>query len=164
MDTTTATQSGTTGADGRLRFVWRPTAADSLSSLTISESVPAAYTPHSATCVSGGTTIFTTDVPATVVSFTLQGLKVRDSVDCTVRNRLKRSTVRVVKNWVGTPASATIFVDATGAAPFDASSAAPVSGASASFDYPVSTGVTVGEVVVPAGYSATIDCGLGTQP
>ncbi len=164
VDTTTATQSGTTGADGRLRFVWRPTAADSLSSLTVSESVPAAYTPHSATCVSGGTTIFSTDVPATVVSFTLQGLKVRDNVDCTVRNHLKRSTVRVVKNWVGAAASATIFVDATGAAPFDASSAAPVSGASASFDYPVSTGVTVGEVVVPAGYSATIDCGLGTQP
>ena len=58
VNTTTATQSGTTGADGRLRFVWRPTAADSLSNLTVSESVPAAYTPHSVTCVSGGTTIF----------------------------------------------------------------------------------------------------------
>ena len=88
----------------------------------------------------------------------------RDNVECTVRNTLKRSTVRVVKNWVGAPASATIFVDRTGAAPFDASSPAPASGASASFDYPVSTPVTVGEVVVPPGYSATIDCGLGTQP
>ena len=163
VNTTTATQSGATGADGRLRFVWRPTAADSLSNITVSEGVPAAYTPHSVTCVSEGSTIFTSQDPATVVSFTLQGLKVRAKIDCTVRNHLKRSTVRVVKNWVGPPASATIFVDATGAAPYDASTAAPVSGTSTSFDYPVSTPVSVGEVAVPAGYSATIDCGSGPQ-
>ena len=54
VNTTTATQSGATGADGRLRFVWRPTAADSLSNITVSEGVPAAYTPHSVTCVLGG--------------------------------------------------------------------------------------------------------------
>ena len=80
-----------------------------------------------------------------------------------VRNRVKRSTVRVVKNWVGAPASATIFVDQNGTAPYDASTVATASGASASFDYPVSTSVRVGETTVPTGYSATIDCGQGTQ-
>jgi uncharacterized repeat protein (TIGR01451 family) len=144
--------------------VWRPKASDSLSNINVSESVPAAYAAASVTCVSGATTIFSSTNPATVASFTLQGLKVRDKVDCAVRNHRKRSTVRVVKNWVGAPASATIFVDATGTAPFDASAPATTSGSSVSFDYPVSTPVKVGEVGVPAGYSATIDCGSGPQP
>ncbi len=51
-----------------------------------------------------------------MASFTLTGLKVRDHVNCVVRNQFKRSTVRVVKQWVGDPSSTTIFVDATGAA------------------------------------------------
>ncbi len=74
--------------------------------------MPAAFEPESVTCTSAGTTIFNSEVPATVASFTLPGLKVRDHVDCVVRNRFKRSTVQVVKQWVGDPSSATIFVDA----------------------------------------------------
>ncbi len=49
----------------------------------------------------------------------------------------------------------------TACAPFDASTVATASGDSASFTYPVSTPVTVGEVAVPAGYEATIHCGTG---
>src|SRR5262249_7533457 len=82
VTSTTATQSGTTGANGSLNFVWRPTSADSLSTITVSESVPAQFAAESATCVSGGSTIFTTDNPAAVTSFSLTGLKVRDKVDC----------------------------------------------------------------------------------
>ena len=81
------------------------------------------------------------------------------TLTCTVTNSQHRSTVRVVKNWVGAPASATIFVDQNGTAPFDASTVATTNGASASFTYPLSTAVTVGEQAVPGGYSATIDCG-----
>ena len=121
--------------------------------------MPAGFEAESVTCTSAGTTIFDSDDPATVESFTLSGLKVRDHVNCVVRNRFKRSTVRVVKQWVGDPSSTTIFVDATGTSPYDASTVATTSGASASFDYPVSTGVTVGETAVPAGYRATIQCG-----
>jgi large repetitive protein len=164
VSSTTATQSGSTAASGNLDFVWRPKAAGSLSNITISETPPAAFEPESVTCTSGSDTIFSSEVPATVASFTLTGLKVRDKVDCVVRNRFKRSAVQVVKQWVGDPASATIFVDATGATPFDASTNATTSGASASFAYPVSTSVRVGETVVPAGYTATIDCGGGPQP
>jgi uncharacterized repeat protein (TIGR01451 family) len=160
----TATQTASTAASGKLDFVWRPKAAGSLSNITISETAPAAYQPQSVTCTSGGTTIFSSDVPATVASFTPTGPKVRDKVDCVVRNRFKRSTVQVVKNWVGDPATATIFVDATGAAPFDASTNVPAGGTSASFSYPLSTSVRVGETAVPAGYTATIDCGGGAQP
>ena len=83
---------------------------------------------------------------------------------CTVTNSQLFSTVQVVKQWIGTPASTTIFVDATGAAPYDASTVATASGDSASFTYPVSTPVTVGETPIPAGYAATIDCGQGPQP
>ena len=159
----TATQSGITGPDGILEFVWRPTSAASLSNITISETVPSAYTAKSVTCVSGGTIIVESEVPATVMSFTLTGLRVRDRVECVVRNRFKRSTVRVVKKWEGEPASATIFVDRDGSSPYDASKVATASGDSVSFDYPVSTAVTVGETAVPSGYSATIDCGQGPQ-
>ena len=73
VTTTSATQSGTTGADGTLRFVWRPKAATSLSNITVSETVPPAYTARSVSCVSGGTTIFSSENPAIVASFTLQG-------------------------------------------------------------------------------------------
>jgi uncharacterized repeat protein (TIGR01451 family) len=84
-------------------------------------------------------------------------------VTCTITNTQQFSTVEVVKNWVGDPSSAEIFVDADGTAPFDDSTTATTSGATASFTYPVSTPVFVGETAVPAGYSATIDCGGGPQ-
>ena len=164
VDSGTATQSGVTGTDDELRFVWRPTSSAALSDITISETLPATHAAHSVSCQSG-TTVIGSEDPATVTSFTLEGLKVRDSVSCVIRNRVRRSTVRVVKQWDGQPASATIFVDATGAAPYDASTAATVNGDSASFDYALSTGVTLGETAVPAGYSATIACGGGApQP
>ncbi len=87
------------------------------------------------------------------------------TITCTITNTQLLSSVRVVKEWVGAPSTTTIFVDATGAAPFDASTIADSSGDSASFTYPISTPVTVGEVVpVPAGYAATIQCGTGGTP
>jgi uncharacterized repeat protein (TIGR01451 family) len=164
VDSSSATQSGVTGTDEELRFVWRPTSSAALSDITISETVPATLAAHSVSCQSGATIIDSED-PATVTSFTLRGLRVRDSVSCVVRNRVRRSTVRVVKQWDGQPASAALFVDATGTAPYDASTAATATGDSASFDYPLSTAVTVGEIAVPVGYSATIACGSGApQP
>ena len=69
------------------------------------------------------------------------------------------STVQVIKTFVGDPSSTTIFVDQNGTAPYDASTVAAASGASASFTYPLSTPVTVGEEPVPAGYTATVACG-----
>ncbi len=81
------------------------------------------------------------------------------TLTCTITNTQLFSTVRVVKVWIGDPASTTIFVDQDGAAPFDASTVATATGDSASFEYPVSTPVFVGETSVPAGYSATIHCG-----
>ena len=114
-------------------------------------------------CTSAGATILDSNVPATVLSFTLSGLKVRDHVDCVVRNQYKRSTVQVIKQWDGDPASATIFVDADGSSPYDASRVATADGHSTSFTYPVSTSVRVGETAVPTGYTATIDCGQGPQ-
>ena len=156
-------RAGQTGANGKLRFVWRPLSATALSDITITEpSVPAAYTPESVTCTSAGQTILSSSNPATVASFTLQGLKVRDDVNCIVRNRLKRSTVQVVKNWDGAPSTTTIYVDATGASPYDASATSQDDGTSTSFAYPVSTSVRVGETPVPAGYTATIQCGLAS--
>src|SRR5215208_1969523 len=87
------------------------------------------------------------------------------SLICLITNRQLESTVRVVKNWAGAPATVTIFVDADGAAPFDAQTAAPADGDTASFDYSVSTPVTVGELAVTLGYTATIQCGGGpAQP
>ena len=82
-----------------------------------------------------------------------------ETLTCTITNRRLLSEVRVVKQWIGAPASAEIFVDATGAAPYDASTTATTSGASTFFVYPVSSQVTVGETTVPAGYQATISCG-----
>jgi uncharacterized repeat protein (TIGR01451 family) len=81
------------------------------------------------------------------------------TLTCTITNEQLFSTVRVVKQWDGAPASATLFVDQNGVAPFDASTVATADGDSASFEYPVGTPVTVGEVAVPTGYSATIHCG-----
>jgi uncharacterized repeat protein (TIGR01451 family) len=75
----------------------------------------------------------------------------------------QQSTVQVVKTWVGAPSPTTIFVDANGQAPYDASVVADTNGATTSFTYPVSTSVTVGETTVPTGYTATIDCGQGAQ-
>jgi len=165
VGSSTATQSGVTGTDDELRFVWRPASSAALSDITISETVPVTHAAESVSCQSGPLTIFSSDDPATVASFTLSGLRVRGSVNCVVRNRVRRSTVRVVKQWDGQSASATLFVDATGAAPYDASATATATGDSASFDYPLSTAVTVGETAVPAGYSATIACGGGApQP
>jgi uncharacterized repeat protein (TIGR01451 family) len=74
-----------------------------------------------------------------------------------------KSTVQVVKTWVGTPSTTTIFVDADGQAPYDASVVADTNGASTSFAYPVGTSVTVGETGIPSGFTATIDCGQGAQ-
>ena len=110
-------RSGQTGADGRIQFVWRPLAAGATSAISVAETIPPPFEAESVTCVSGDETIFTSEDPATVASFTLTGLEVRDHIDCVVRNRFKRSTVQVVKQWVGDPSSATIFVDADGAAP-----------------------------------------------
>ena len=42
------------------------------------------------------------------------------TISCTITNKQKTSTVRVVKAWVGAPSTTTIFVDPDGAAPFDA--------------------------------------------
>jgi uncharacterized repeat protein (TIGR01451 family) len=74
------------------------------------------------------------------------------------------STVRVVKMWVGTPGSTTIFVDRNGKAPFDASAVANSNGDRASLVVPVSSPVYVGERPVPRGYAATINCGSGPRP
>src|SRR5215213_7042776 len=87
------------------------------------------------------------------------------SLTCLITNTQLESTVRVVKNWAGAPATATIFVDADGAAPFDAQTAASADGDTASFEYPLSTPVKIGELAVPLGYAATIQCGGGpAQP
>ena len=231
--------------------------------------MPAAFEAESVKCTSAGATILDSNVPATVESFTLSGLKVRDHVYCVVRNQLqaldgqggqavgrrpqldhhlrrryrrvavrrldgrdrerserllrlpgldrsegrrdpgagrlhghdpvrrqgprrpttavrsrsrprprtappsraRSRTSRIARpsRWSSSgwapPASATIFVDRNGSSPFDASTVATASGQSTSFTYPTSTPVTVGEVAVPAGYSATIQCGQGAaQP
>ena len=83
------------------------------------------------------------------------------TLTCTITNTQQLSTVRVVKQWDGAPASTTIFVDQDGTAPFQASTVATADGTSTSFVYPVGTATTVGETPIPAGYSATIDCGDG---
>ncbi|HEY6416902.1 MAG TPA: putative Ig domain-containing protein, partial [Acidimicrobiales bacterium] len=74
------------------------------------------------------------------------------------------SNVRVMKRWVGTPSTTTIFVDQDGRAPFDAAVRADSEGDATHFAYPLSTRVTVGEVQVPPRYTATINCGGGRQP
>ena len=119
--------------------------------------MPAGY---AATISCGGAT----PVPYTGGAFAVTSPSAGNAtITCTITNRQQFSTVRVVKKWKGAPAATTIFVDQTGVAPFDASVVNPADGASASFDYPVATGAFVGETAVPAGYSATIDCGAGPQ-
>jgi uncharacterized repeat protein (TIGR01451 family) len=153
----TQTQAGVTGANGTLTFDWRPTAANALSTFTVTEpAAPAGYTPGPVTCTQAGATL---PVTGDAASFTLNNLGVRTSIDCVVRNTRNRSTVRVVKQFVGPPSPTTIFVDSTGTAPFDASTLATASGASAQFSYPVGSAATVGETSLPAGYTATIACG-----
>ena len=73
------------------------------------------------------------------------------TISCTIINTQQLSKVRVIKNWSGTPTSATIFVDENGVAPFDASTVATADGDNASFTYPVSTPAFVGETAVPTG-------------
>ena len=67
------------------------------------------------------------------------------TLTCTITNTQQLSTVRIIKQWDGAPASTTIFVDQNGTAPFDASTVATANGDSASFDYPLSTSAFVGE-------------------
>ncbi len=87
------------------------------------------------------------------------------TLTCTITNTQQLSTVQIIKQWDGAPASTTIFVDQNGTAPFDASTVATTNGASASFNYPLSTSAFVGETAVPTGYTATIQCGGATpQP
>ena len=86
------------------------------------------------------------------------------TLTCTITNIQLRSTVQVVKDWAGATSSATMFVDQDGVAPYDTSIAATASGDGTSFDYPVSTPVTLGETAVPTGFRAQIDCGAGPQP
>ena len=73
------------------------------------------------------------------------------------------TTVRLLKEWGGRSRSTTIFVDDAGRAPYDVSSVATADGQSVSFDYPPSTQVTIGEIAVPPGYVAVINCGTGPR-
>jgi uncharacterized repeat protein (TIGR01451 family) len=57
----------------------------------------------------------------------------------------------------------TIFVDRDGKAPFDAHARADSSGDRTSLVLPVSTRATVGEALLPKGYTATIGCGSGRR-
>ena len=75
----------------------------------------------------------------------------------------ENSTVRVVKRWVRGPSVTTIFVDRDGLPPFDASVRADSTGDGTHLVVPVSTVVRVGEVRVPTGYTATINCGAGRR-
>ncbi len=50
------------------------------------------------------------------------------TITCTIVNTQQLSKIRVIKNWSGTPTSATIFVDQDGVAPFDASTVATADG------------------------------------
>jgi len=121
--------------------------------------------------LSSGGAITGTPTAAGTFNFTL---RVTDATGLTATQALSitiafadcnpKSTVQVVKTWVGAPSTTTIFVDANGQAPYDASIVADTSGATTSFSYPLSTPVVVGETAVPTGYTATIDCGQGAQP
>ena len=155
----TATQSGNTAAAGTIDFVWRPTSATALSNITISETpLPTGFEADSVTCTSAGTTILDSDVPAIVASFTLSGLKVRDHVDCVVRNQFKRSTVRVVKQWVGDPArrpSSSTPTAPRRTTPRPSRPRAERAPRSTTRSRPRAR---VGETTVPTGYRATIQC------
>ena len=84
------------------------------------------------------------------------------TITCTITNT-PVTTVRLLKEWGGAERSATIFVDDVGRAPYDVSSVATADGQSVSFDYPPSTQVTIGEIAVPTGYVAVINCGTGPR-
>ena len=58
------------------------------------------------------------------------------TLTCVITNTQQFSTVRVVKNWVGLRSTATLFVDADGVAPYDASTTAPGDGDSVSNHVP----------------------------
>jgi len=120
--------------------------------------------------LSSGGAITGTPTAAGTFNFTLRvtdatGLTATQALSITIAfaDCSPKSTVQVVKTWVGPPSTTTIFVDANGQAPFDASVVANTNGATTSFSYPVSTSVVVGETTVPTGYTATIDCGQGAQ-
>ncbi len=68
------------------------------------------------------------------------------TITCTIVNTQQLSKIRVIKNWSGTPSTATIFVDQDGVAPFDDETVAIADGDSAEFEYPVSTPAFVGEI------------------
>jgi uncharacterized repeat protein (TIGR01451 family) len=59
--------------------------------------------------------------------------------------------------------STTIFVDRNGRAPFDASTRTSSSGERVSFTLPLATRVMIGEVALPRGFVASIDCGAGPR-
>ena len=84
------------------------------------------------------------------------------TITCTITNT-PVTTVRLLKEWGGAERSATIFVDEAGSAPFDVASVATTDGQSVSFDYPPSTQATIGEIRVPQGYVAFINCGTGPR-
>ncbi len=87
------------------------------------------------------------------------------TLTCTITNTQQLSTVQVIKQWDGAPASTTIFVDQDGVGALRRLTVATANGDSASFDYPLSTPAFVGETAVPTGYTATIQCGGATpQP
>ena len=155
--------SSTTAAG--VPFQWKPSALNATSDVTITETVPAGYTMTDVTCTNGVTP--SKNLPGG--SFFIDNLPYTGSTTCTVKNKRNTSTVKIVKDWVGGAGSAEIFVDANGTAPYDASVVSTQdNNTSTQFTYVVGTQVKVGEVAVPAGYDATIDCGGGstayTQP
>ncbi len=84
------------------------------------------------------------------------------TLTCTITNS-PQTTVRIFKEWAGTSRSTTIFVDSSGQAPFDSASVVTADGQSVSFDFPPSTQATIGELPVPPGYLAVINCGTGPR-
>jgi uncharacterized repeat protein (TIGR01451 family) len=73
------------------------------------------------------------------------------------------STVRIVKRWVRGRGVTRIFVDRNGRLPYDAAVRADSTGDTTRLVVPVSTAVSVGEALVPKGYTATINCGGGRR-
>ena len=85
------------------------------------------------------------------------------TITCTITNKQKTSTVRVVKDWVGATVTTTIFVDAGRRGAVRRLDRRNCDRRQPPFTYPISTPVTVGETPVPAGYAATIQCGTGAR-